>query len=51
MKKNYQQKLTKNGLTLKQEKEILEAIEDAKKGRNVTKPMSVDEAIAYLRKK
>lgn len=41
--------VTENGLTLQEEKEILEAIEDAKKGKNVTKKMNVKEAIKYLK--
>jgi len=40
--------LTKNGLTEKQEKAILKASEEAKKGINVTKAMNEKEALEYL---
>ncbi len=42
--------LTENGMTIKQEQEILKASEEARKGINVTKPMDPDEAIEYLKK-
>jgi len=42
--------ITENGLTVQQEKEILKAGKEAKKGINVTEPMEADEAIAYLKK-
>ncbi len=41
--------LTENGLTPRQEKEILKASEEAKMGINVTKPMNIKEALAYLK--
>lgn len=41
--------LTENGLTLRQEREIIQAGEEAKQGINVTKPMEAKEAIAYLK--
>lgn len=40
--------LTENGFTPEEEMEILKASEEAKKGINVTPPMDIDEAIAYL---
>lgn len=39
---------TENHLTPYQEQEILDASEEAKKGKNITKPMSIKEAIGYL---
>jgi len=42
--------LTENGLTPRQEKEILKASEEAKKGINVSGPFEGDEIINYLRK-
>lgn len=41
--------LTENGLTPKQEQEILKASRDARSGKNVTKAMSPAEAIKYLK--
>ena len=41
--------LTEDGLTIQQEKEILEASDEAKKGINVTEPMNIKEALAYLK--
>lgn len=41
--------LTENGFTPEEEQEIIKAAEEAKRGINVTKPMSGDEAIEYLR--
>ncbi|MEN9558682.1 MAG: RelB antitoxin [Candidatus Parcubacteria bacterium] len=41
--------LTENGMTLAEEREILKASEEAKRGINMTGPMSGDEAVAYLR--
>ena len=43
--------VTENGLTLEQEKQILDAAEESKKGKHVSKAMKVNEAIAYLKKK
>ncbi len=40
--------LTENGLTLEQEREVLRASAEAKKGINVTKPMDIKEALVYL---
>lgn len=40
--------VTENGLTSGEEKEILKAAEEARRGINVTKPMSAKEAIKYL---
>lgn len=40
--------LTENGFTPDEEREILKASEEAKKGKNVTKAMSPKEAIDYL---
>ena len=42
------QLLTENGLILEQERNILKASEEAKKGKNVTKPLSHKEALEYL---
>lgn len=42
--------LTENGMTPEREMEILKASDEAKKGINVTKPMSPKEAIDYLKK-
>ena len=41
--------LTEDGLTIQQEKEILEDSDEAKKGINVTEPMNIKEALAYLK--
>lgn len=41
--------VTKNGLTPGEEKEILKASEEAKRGKNVTKEMTIKEAIDYLK--
>lgn len=41
--------LTENGLTPEQEKAILKASEEAKKGINVTKAMNPKEALEYLK--
>lgn len=43
------QLLTENGLTLEQEREILQAAAEAKKGKNVTKAMSGKEALEFLK--
>jgi DNA-damage-inducible protein J len=44
--------LTENGLTIKEEEEILKASEEAKDGKNVTGPFnSAEELIKELRKK
>ncbi len=40
--------ITENGLTLKEEAEILEASKEAEKGKNVTKTVSSEETMAYL---
>ena len=40
--------LTENGLTPEEESEILRVAQDARLGKNVTPPMTPDEAIAYL---
>ena len=40
--------VTENGFTPEEEREILKASEEAKKGKNVTKAMSPKEAIDYL---
>ena len=42
--------LTENGLTPKQEKEILQASRDAKRGIDVSPPMTPAEFIKYLGK-
>lgn len=42
--------LTENGLTKKQENELLKAIKDAKAGKNILGPFKDMEAIEYLRK-
>ena len=42
--------LTENGLTPKEEQEILKASREASRGKNVSKPMEVEEAIEYLKK-
>ncbi len=42
--------VTENGLTLEQEDIALQRCSEAVRGVNVTKPMQVDEAIAYLKK-
>lgn len=42
--------LTENGLTIQQEKEILKASEEAKRGINVSGPFEGDEIINHLRK-
>ncbi|QQR55627.1 type II toxin-antitoxin system RelB/DinJ family antitoxin [Candidatus Peregrinibacteria bacterium] len=41
--------LTENGLTLQQEREILKASEEAKRGINVEGPFQGEEAIKYLK--
>lgn len=40
--------ITENGLTPEDERDILQASEDANKGKNVTKAMSPKEAVDYL---
>ena len=40
--------VTENGFTPDEEREILKASEEAKKGKNVTKAMSPKEAVDYL---
>lgn len=42
--------VTENGLTFEEEKNILRASKEAVKGKNVTKSMTVKEAIDYLKK-
>jgi len=42
--------LTENGLTIQQEREILKASEEAKKGMNVDGPFEGEEAIEFLSK-
>jgi DNA-damage-inducible protein J len=42
--------LTENGLTIQQEREILKASEEAKRGVNVDGPFEGGEATEYLRK-
>lgn len=44
------QLLTENGLSPKEELDILKTSEEAKKGKNTTKAMTPKEAIAYLKK-
>lgn len=41
--------LTENGLTLQQEKEILKASEEAKRGINIVGPFEGNEAVHYLK--
>lgn len=41
--------LTENGLTIQQEREILKASEEAKRGINVSGPFEGKEAVSYLR--
>lgn len=41
--------LTENGLTLDQERDVLKASKESRKGINVTEPMNVKEALAYLK--
>jgi len=43
------QLVTKNGLTIDQETKILNASQEAKSGKNVTKKMSSKEALEYLK--
>jgi len=40
--------VTANGLTPQEEQDIIAAAAEAKRGHNVTKPMSVKQAVAYL---
>lgn len=40
--------VTENGLTAQEENQILKASDEAKRGKNVTKAMSIKEAIKYL---
>ena len=42
--------LTENGLTIQQEKEILKASEEAKRGENVDGPFEAEEAVEFLKK-
>ncbi|MFC1647780.1 type II toxin-antitoxin system RelB/DinJ family antitoxin [Patescibacteria group bacterium] len=42
--------LTENGLTIEQEKELLKASAEAKKGIGVTKPMNPKKAVEHLKK-
>lgn len=42
--------MTENALTPQQEKEIIQASEEAKAGKNITEPMSMKQAIDYLKK-
>jgi len=44
------QTLTENGLTEKEEDEILKASEEARKGINVSPAMDAKDALEYLRK-
>lgn len=41
--------VSKNGLTIEQEKEILKASREAKAGKNITKAMKAREALDYLK--
>lgn len=41
--------MTENGLTPEEEKNILKASQEAKKGKNITKAMAIKEAIEYLK--
>ncbi len=41
--------LTQNGLSIEEERQILKASEEAKKGKNVSKAMTSKEAIDYLK--
>ena len=41
--------ITENGLTLKEEKEILKASKEAKSGKNVTRAMNGKDALLYLK--
>lgn len=41
--------ITENGLTVDEEMEILQAVNDAKSGKNVSKMMSAKEAMNYLK--
>ena len=41
--------LTQNGLSIEEERQILKASEEAKKGENVSKAMTSKEAIDYLK--
>lgn len=43
--------LTRNGFSVEEERSILQASAEAKRGKNVTKAMNVHEALAYLRKR
>ncbi len=43
--------LTRNGFFMEEERAILQASAEAKRGINVTKAMNVHEALAYLRKR
>ena len=40
---------TENGLTIQEEEEILKAVADAKKGKNISKTMSGEEFLDELR--
>lgn len=40
--------LTENGMTVEEEEEILEAEREARRGKNITKPMNIEEALKYL---
>lgn len=40
--------VTENGLTPRQERDILEAAREARDGKNVSKPMSMKESVEYL---
>ena len=44
------QVVTENGLTLEQEAEINRRSDEVKRGINITKPMSVEETIEYLKR-
>ncbi len=41
--------ITENGLTVRQEREILKAADDAMKGKNIYGPFEGDEAVEFLR--
>ena len=43
--------LTENGLTLQQEYEIIKASNEARQGKNISKPMTPEEFIKYLKTK
>ena len=44
------QVLTENGLTLAEEAQILKASNEARRGKNISKPMEGEEVINFLRR-